>query len=81
MDQPCKVVTSAPGQLNRENVFPYVSVRALDFAHARQVWPSRPTSARYFKFEYTISKASIGTSACAVVVQEIRDTEGMRRIL
>ena len=36
---------------------------------------------RSFKYEYTISKACIGTSTCAVVVQEMRDAVGMIRIL
>ena len=64
MNKPCKVTNSTPGQLNRENVFPCLRSRR-DFAYARQVEPSRSTSAR----------------SCAVVVREIRDTEEMRRML
>ena len=45
MDQPGKVANPARGQLNRENEFSSVPVRALEFGLARRVQPSRPASA------------------------------------
>ena len=44
-DQPGKVVTPARGQLNRENDFFPVPVRAREFALARRVRQSRSASA------------------------------------
>ena len=48
MDEPGKVVNPACGQLNRENEYFSVPVRAQEFGLARQVRPSRPASARSF---------------------------------
>ena len=48
MDQPCKVTSPARGQLNRENEYFPVPVRARDFGLTRQVRPSRPASACSF---------------------------------
>ena len=48
MDRPGMVVNSACGQLNRENIFFPVPVRAREFGLARRVRPSRPASARSF---------------------------------
>ena len=45
MDQPGKVVNPARGQLNRENEYFPVRVRAEEFGLARRVWQSRPASA------------------------------------
>ena len=45
MDQPGKVGNPARGQLNRENEYFLVTVRAREFGLARQVWQSRPASA------------------------------------
>ena len=48
MDQPGKVANPARGQLNRENEYSPVPVRALEFGLARRVQPSRPASACSF---------------------------------
>ena len=48
MDQPGKVDNPARGQLNRENEYSPVPVRALEFGLARRVQPSRPASACSF---------------------------------
>ena len=48
MDQPSKVANPARGQLNRENEYSPVPVRAREFGHAGQVQPSRPASAYSF---------------------------------
>ena len=48
MDQPGKVANSARGQLNRENKYFPVPVRARKFGLARWVWPSRPAVACSF---------------------------------
>ena len=48
MDQPGKVTNPARGQLNRENEYSPVPVRALEFGLARRVQPSRPASACSF---------------------------------
>ena len=48
MDQPGKVTTPARGQLNRENEYVPVRVRALEFGLARRVRQSRPASACSF---------------------------------
>ena len=45
IDQPGKVVNPARGQLNRENEYFPVSVRAGEYGLARQVKQSRPASA------------------------------------
>ena len=45
MDQPGKVTNPARGQLNRENEYSPVPVRAWEFGLARRVQPSRPASA------------------------------------
>ena len=45
MDQPGKVANPARGQLNRENEYSPVPVRAGEFGLARRVQPSRPASA------------------------------------
>ena len=45
MDQPGKVAIPARGQLNKENSYFPVPVRAWEFGLARQVWQSRPASA------------------------------------
>ena len=45
MDQPGKVAKPAGGQLNRENEYFSVRVRALEFGIARRVRQSRPASA------------------------------------
>ena len=45
MDQPGKVANPARGQLNRENEYSPVPVRAWEFGLARRVQPSRPASA------------------------------------
>ena len=45
MDQPGKVANPACGQLNRENVFFPVRIRAREFGLARRVRQSRPASA------------------------------------
>ena len=45
MDQPGKVAHPARGQLNRENEYFPVPVRAGEFGFARQVRPSRPAPA------------------------------------
>ena len=45
MDQLGKVANSARGQLNRENEYSLVPVRAREFGLARRVQPSRPASA------------------------------------
>ena len=55
-DQPCKVANSSPRQLNRENIFPCPRSR-LRFCSREKVWPSRPASARSFKYEYNIRSA------------------------
>ena len=47
-DEPCKVVNPARGQLNRENEYFPVPVRALEFGLARRVRPTRLTSAYAF---------------------------------
>ena len=44
MDQPEKVANLARGQLNRENQYFPVSVRAREFGLARRVRQSRPAS-------------------------------------
>ena len=48
MDQPGKVANPARGQLNRENGYSPVPVRASEFGLARRVQPSRPASACSF---------------------------------
>ena len=48
MDQPGKVANPARGQLNRENGYSSVPVRAREFGLARRVQPSRPASACSF---------------------------------
>ena len=48
MDQPGKVVNLARGQLNKENEYFPVPVRALEFGLARRVQSSRPASACSF---------------------------------
>ena len=48
MDQPGKVANPARAQLNRENKYFSVLVRAWEFGLARQVRPSRPASACSF---------------------------------
>ena len=48
MDQPGKVANPARGQLNRENEYSPVPVRAREFDLARRVQPSRPASACSF---------------------------------
>ena len=45
MDQPGKVANPTRGQLNRENEYSPVPVRAREFGPARRVQPSRPASA------------------------------------
>ena len=45
MDQPGKVANPARGQLNRENEYFTVRVRAREIGLARRVWQSRPASA------------------------------------
>ena len=45
MDQPGKIANPARGQLNRENEYFPVPVRAWEFGLARRVQPSRPASA------------------------------------
>ena len=45
MDQPGKVANPARDQLNRENEYFSVPVRALEFGVARRVRQSRPASA------------------------------------
>ena len=47
MDQPGKVANPARGQLNRENEYSPVPVRAWEFGLARRVQQSRPASACY----------------------------------
>ena len=44
-DQPGKVAYTARGQLNRENYFFPIHVRAKELCLARRVWQSRPASA------------------------------------
>ena len=44
MDQPGKVANPARGQLNRENEYFPVRVRAREFGLARRVRQSRPTT-------------------------------------
>ena len=48
MDHPGKVANPARGQLNRENEYSSVSVRAWEFGLARRVQPSRPAPAYLF---------------------------------
>ena len=48
IDQPGKVANPARGQLNRENEYSPVPVRALGFGLARRVRQSRPASACSF---------------------------------
>ena len=48
MDQPGKAANSARGQLNGENEYSLVPVRAGEFGFARRVQPSRPASACSF---------------------------------
>ena len=48
MDQPGKVANPAHGQMNRENEYLPVPIRAWEFALARRVQPSRPASAYSF---------------------------------
>ena len=48
MDQPGKVVNPARGQLDRENEYSPVPVRASEFGLARRVQPSHPASACSF---------------------------------
>ena len=48
MDQPGKVANPARGQLNRENEYFPVPVRAQEFGLARRVQPSRPAPACSF---------------------------------
>ena len=48
MDQPGKVANPARGQLNRENEYSSVPVRAWEFGLARRVQLSRPASACSF---------------------------------
>ena len=55
MDQPGKVANPAHGQLNRENEYPPVPVRAGEFGLARRVQPSRPASA----FSFSILKLNL----------------------
>ena len=45
MDKPGKIANPARGQLNRENSYSLVPVRAWQFGLARRVQPSRPASA------------------------------------
>ena len=47
-EQPGKVANPARGQLNRENEYSPVLVRAREFGLARRVQPSRPASACLF---------------------------------
>ena len=49
-DQPGKVANFARGQLNRENVFSPIPVRAWEFGLVRRVWQSRPSSACPFSY-------------------------------
>ena len=48
IDQPDKVANPSRGQLNRENEYFPVLVRAGEFGFARRVRPSRPASACSF---------------------------------
>ena len=48
MDQPCKVANPGRGQLNMENEYSPIPVRALEFGLARRVQSSRPASAYSF---------------------------------
>ena len=48
MDQPGNVANPVRGQLNRENKYSPVPVRAWEFGLARRVQPSRPASACSF---------------------------------
>ena len=48
MDQPGKVANPARGQLNRENEYSPVPVRAWEFGLARRLQSSRPASAYSF---------------------------------
>ena len=48
MDEPVKVANPAPGQVNRENEYSPVPVRAWKFGLARRVQQSRPASACSF---------------------------------
>ena len=48
MDQPGKVANPARGQLDRENEYSPVPVRAWEFGLAIRVQPSRPASACSF---------------------------------
>ena len=45
MDQPGKVANPARGQLNKDNEYSPVPVRAWEFGLARRIQPSQPTSA------------------------------------
>ena len=47
MDQPGKVANPARGQLNRENEYLSVRVRAWEFGLARRVRQSRPRQAAH----------------------------------
>ena len=48
MDQPGKVANPVRGQLNRENEYFPVTIRACEFGLARRVWPSHSASACSF---------------------------------
>ena len=48
MDQPGKLANPARGQLNRENEYSPVPVRAWEFGLTGRVQPSRPASACSF---------------------------------
>ena len=48
MDQPGKVANPARGQLNRENEYFPIRVRAWEFGLAKRFWQSRPASACSF---------------------------------
>ena len=54
MDQPGKVANPARGQLNMEDEYFPVPVRAWEFGLAKRVRPSRPASAR--SFSYTLAE-------------------------
>ena len=63
IDQPGKVANPARGQLNRENKYSPILVRAREFGLARRIQPSRPASACSFSM-LRLAVNAIGTQLC-----------------
>ena len=70
MDQPGKVANPARGQLNRENKYFPVRVRAWEFGLARRIWQSRPASAcssPYSRWVWCLLTGFLPSSAAASI--------------